>query len=165
MWQNVKFLYVKPIKRHCAFCGTRRGIILFARVVPSSSPEPKNQSKLTHLVLTLRNALDYTHSIRSKKELVWTPRPPWHRISVWAVCGIFMKFGMAVAYKILPRTREYPENRRSDSHKFLGRKWISSRTVHIFWPICMKIGVEDFHVMTLIDYEFRENGGSQTTIL
>jgi len=29
----------------------------------------------------------------------------------------------------------------------------------------MKIGVEDFHVMTLIDYEFRENGGSQTTIL
>jgi hypothetical protein len=33
-----------------------------------------------------------------------------------------MKFGMAVAYEILPSTREFPENQRSDSHNFLGRK-------------------------------------------
>ena len=34
------------------------------------------------------------------------------------IVGFFMEFGMAVSYKILQGTREYPENRRNDSHNF-----------------------------------------------
>jgi hypothetical protein len=164
VWQNVQFLNVKTIKKHCAFYGTRRGVTVFARVVPSSSPELKNQSNLTHLVLHF-----VTHSFvgilyETKRNLYGDHVRPWHGISVWAICGIFMKFGMAVAYKILPRTGEYPENRRSDSHNFLGRQWISTRTGPHLLPdfrenLCRRLP------LPLSNYEFRENGGSQTAIL
>ena len=59
-------------------------------------------------------------------------------------CRIFTKFGIEVLY------------RTSNGRAFCkNRKWISSFTLHISWPIGIKFVVADLHLIPLSTGEFR----------
>jgi hypothetical protein len=54
-------------------------------------------------------------------------------------------------------TRRCNYSRRWRVKGYLGISWIYIRTFHIYWLMCVKIGIRNLHIMILIIYEFLEN--------
>jgi hypothetical protein len=51
----------------------------------------------------------------------------------------------------------FRENPQNDITPYLRRAWICTRNVHISWPIWVKFGTDNLHVMQFNSYGFREN--------
>jgi hypothetical protein len=91
----------------------------------------------------------FMRSLRSKRRLMWRrclhTRELCQRLN--RLSDFIMKYHVGVLYGKLSSKGEV---RKNWLDKFTwGRKWSSTRTFHVYWPIWMKFGIDDILVMRL----------------
>jgi len=90
----------------------------------------------------------------------------WYRNSDYTVYKVFIKFGNKVLLKrtCWPHT-SFMKTGSMPITLYLSFKWISACTLNIYWPVWVKFGTTDLHILPLTKFEFCANLYSNSYIL